>query len=405
MGVPDDDLDLLTRDAGGFLRAAVEAAGGWLVAWRCGHLDHRPGRGTTAGYRVRVRWPGGTREERMGAATGRLPDGAFVLDDGGRRVAVWRFPHDPDLPGLPAAGDAATAGRLLSAMGLGAAGVRLRVRAYRPRRRAVVEAIGPRGRVFLKVVRPRRVVALHERHRMLVAAGVPAPQSLGYTLDGVLALQALPGVTLRDALRRGDRRLPPAAAVLDLLDRLPAPLAEAPRRPSWADRADHYASVVAAALPRTGGLARDLAAEVLESDVAGPVVPVHGDFYEAQLHVREGRIMGLLDIDTAGAGDRLDDLACLLGHLSVLAQIDRQRAPAIQALGARYLAAFERTVDAADLRCRVAAVVLSLAPGPHRVQDADWPAATGRRLALAGSWLASARALRGVRPEKAPLSA
>ena len=31
---------------------------------------------------------------------------------------------------------------------------------------------------------------------------------------------------------------------------------------------------------------------------------VHGDFYEAQVFVRDGRVVGLLDIDTVGPGRR-----------------------------------------------------------------------------------------------------
>lgn len=348
-------LDLLTGDADGFLRAAVEAAGGRLISWEPRHVDHQPGRGVTVGYHVRVRWPGGTTVERMGACTGRIPSGAFVLDDGAHRVAVWRYPHDPDLPGLPAAHDPESVGAFLDSLGLGARGLRLRVRAYRPRRRAVIEATGPRGRVYLKVVRPRKVEALHERHRTLIHAGVPVPHSLGYTVDGVVALQALPGQSLRDALRQGERRLPSGGVLVDLLDRLPAALTDLPGRDSWHDRVRHYAAVVGAALPAHAGWAGELGAAIWAAGRVGPVVPVHGDFYEAQLHVHSGRLVGLLDVDTVGPGDRLDDLACLLGHLSVLARIDRHRAPSINALGARYLAVFERAVDPVWLRVRVAA--------------------------------------------------
>jgi hypothetical protein len=74
----------------------------------------------------------------------------------------------------------------------------------------------------------------------------------------------------------------------------------------------------------------------------------------------------------------------------VLGQIDRARAPIINRAGAAYLRAFEAVVPAAELRYRVAAVVLSLATGSHRVQERAWPATTRRRLDLAENWLASA---------------
>jgi hypothetical protein len=387
------DLDLLTGPgAGSVLRAALAGAGAGLRSWHAEQVEHRPGRGSTVAYRAWVAWPGRQlTEERLVAHTGQAPEGALTVDNGADRVAVWRFPHDPYLPGLAVAYDSGAVATLLRRIGLGGGPVELRLRAYRPRRRAVVEAVGSGGRLFLKVIRPARVEELHRRHRQLVDAGVPAPPSLGYTPGGLLVLQAIPGQPLRRALRSRGGPLPSGAAVLDLLDRLPAELAEGPPRRSWLDRAPHHAAVVAAALPSEAERAGQLAAAVTAGAGAGRTVPVHGDFYENQLIVQQGRITGLLDVDTAGPGDRLDDLACLLGHLSVLAQTEPGGSGQVSRLGARYLAAFEAVVDPVDLRRRVAAVVLSLATGPHRVQERGWPVATRRRLGLVEQWLDSAR--------------
>jgi Phosphotransferase enzyme family len=308
---------------------------------------------------------------------------------------VWRFPYDPALPGLAAACDEAAVARLLAELGLGEGPVQLRTRAYRPRRRAVIEASGTRGRLFIKVVRPDRVEALHDRHRLLVRAGIPAPQSLGWTPEGILVLQALPGRTLRQALRSRTTPLPSGSDIVALLDRLPLELAHGRPRQSWLDLAPHYAAVIGAALPAEAGRAARLAEALTAEARAGWTVPTHGDFYENQVLVDDrGRICGLLDVDTAGPGDQLDDLACLLGHLSVLAQVDRERAPIISRAGARYLAAFDQAVPPDQLRYRVAAVVVSLATGSHRVQEQGWQAATRWRLELAEHWLASARAER-----------
>jgi hypothetical protein len=235
------------------------------------------------------------------------------------------------------------------------------------------------------------VEALHLRHRLLVAHGIPAPQSLGWTPEGIVVLQALAGRTLRQALR-SRTLIPPGDEILALLDRLPAELARGTPRRSWIDKAPHYAAVIGAALPAEAMRAARLAEALTAARPAVPG-PVHGDFYESQLMVDRGRICGLLDVDTAGPGDRLDDLACLIGHLSVLAQVDRDRAPIINRAGAGYLAAFETACPRAELRYRVAAVVVSLAIGAHRVQERAWPAATRRRLDLAENWLASAQGL------------
>jgi len=386
------DLELLIGpDAGDILRAALRPTGAEVESWRAQQVDHQPEHRSTVAYRVRVRWPGGrSTEERFAASTGPVRGDALVVGDGVDRVAVWRFPHDPDLPGLATAYDSGAVARLLADSGLGSGRVRLTLRAYRPRRRAVIEAVGACGRLFLKVVRPGRAESLHRRHRLLTGAGVPAPPSLGFTPDGVLVLQALPGRPMRQVLWTSGAAVPSGEEILALLDRLPAALLDAPRRRSWLDRSEHYAAVVGAALPAEADRAHQLAAAIVARAGTGPTVPVHGDFYENQVHVQAGRISGLLDVDTAGPGDRLDDLACLLAHLSVLALIEPRRAAAVNRLGARYLAGFERVVDRAALRYRVAAVALSLATGPHRVQEPGWEAGTRHRLDLVEQWLDSA---------------
>src|SRR5690606_11855324 len=112
-------------------------------------------------------------------------------------------------------------------------------RAYRPARRAVVEATGRRGRLFLKVVRPERVEALHDLHRSL-AEHLPVPDSLGWSDRGVLVMTALPGLTLREALRSSHQPTPPPAEVEALLDRLPSELASAPPRRDLFSAAAHH---------------------------------------------------------------------------------------------------------------------------------------------------------------------
>jgi hypothetical protein len=389
-------LDLLTGPAAGEVLQVALQGHGQVLSWRANQVDYQPRRGSTAGYRVRVRWPDGrVNDEWFGAFTGEPPPGAVVVADGEDQVSVWRVPHDPYLPGLAAAYDRVAVAGLMAGFELGGGPVRLLLRAYRPRRRAVVEAVGPGGRLFLKVVRPDLVESLHERHRLLTGAGVPVAPSLGYTPAGLLVLPHLPGQSLRQVLQERSAVAPPPAAILDLLDRLPAELVAAPRRRSLLRRMDHFAAVIAASLPEEAERSVQLAAAIAAVAGTGPTVAVHGDFYESQLRVQAGRLTGLLDLDTAGPGDRLDDLACLLGHLSVLTPIYPDRAAAISGLGARYLAAFDRTVDPVDLRYRVAAVVLSLATGPYRVQETGWRRATRGRLDLVERWLDSARTLAG----------
>jgi aminoglycoside phosphotransferase (APT) family kinase protein len=111
-------------------------------------------------------------------------------------------------------------------------------------------------------------------------------------------------------------------------------------------------------------------------------VPVHGDFYEGQLLAEDGAVTGLLDVDTAGRGHRIDDWATLLAHLVVLEQV-LPGAAALPRYRAELHAAALRRWPAGQLAPRVAAVLLGLATGPFRVQQQGWPERTAARLATA----------------------
>ncbi|MFI9488011.1 phosphotransferase [Promicromonospora sp. NPDC052451] len=409
-------LDLLTGDsAAGLLDAAVATAGGELVDWRVRQVDHRPGSTTTVAYRATVRWDGVARSETLGASVGRARDsskpGVVTLSDGDATVAVWRFPDDPALPALPGAFDPAGVEELLAGLGVGhqaRAHPELTVRAYRPTRRAVIEARAAAARVFLKVLRPRKVADLHRRHELLSRAGLPVPRPLGWSDDGLLMLSPLRGTEMRAAVRDG-ARIPSPDEVLDLLDRLPGEVRDLPRRPAWSESAEHYAGVIGAALPAEAGRAADLAGAVGErlAERGTGTDPTHGDLYEAQIMLTDGRITGLLDVDSAGPGHRADDLACLVAHLDVLSLVrgtDPARtasAARMRRLAADYAAAFAaaprgRGADRGDLSARVAGVLLSLATGPHRVQERGWQDATSRRLDAVAAWLDGSRLAAGV---------
>lgn len=393
-GQAREQLAVITgRSAGAALRAVVDAADGRLVSWRPSQVEHRGGR-VTAAYQAWVCWGHGGRpsEEMFGATVGEdMPSGVTVVTDGRTSIGVWRVPHDPDLPGLATAMDPDAVGRLWERFGVPGGRARVWLRSYRPRRRAVVEASAAGGRLFLKVVRPHRARELHERHRLLAEAGLPSPASLGWTDDGVVVLASLPGIPLRQALRSSDGPWPAPRELTRLLDRLPDTLLAGPGRPSWSDRADHYADQIATSMPELGPRVRAIADELERRLEAGPRTPVHGDLYEHQILVDNGRVSGVLDLDTAGPGDRADDLACVIGHLDVLAQVWPDRARVITTLRGDYLSHFDRHVDKRQLRLRAAGVVLSLATGPHRVQELGWRQATERRVALAEAWVARAR--------------
>jgi Ser/Thr protein kinase RdoA (MazF antagonist) len=185
--------------------------------------------------------------------------------------------------------------------------------------------------------------------------------------------------------------LPPGRALTDLLDSLPPEVMDLPHRRSWADRVAHYAGVIASALPAERERVSRLAAAVGDGlSGARPEVPTHGDFYESQLLVDGSRVAGLLDVDTVGPGRRADDLACLLAHLHVLTLTSPAEASLLKEALRAYQRWFEQEVDPGELRLRTAGVLVSLATGPHRVQERGWPDATRSRLDAAQGWVEEA---------------
>ena len=370
--------------------------GGRLRVLRATNVSLRPDGAATVQFAATVTWTDGreTRESLAATTGARIPDGAAVLESGtgadAVRVGLWRWPLDPALPGLAWASSAAAVGARLGDLGLASTAPRLRLRSYRPGRRAVIEAQLPAGRLFLKVVRPSALGRLVARHDALAGA-VPVPPVLAADPDGVVVLPGLPGTPLRELLSSSDPGLlPPPGGLDELLDALPGSVgrlaAPGRRAGDGLARVRDHTTVLGAVAPELRPRLARLAAVLADADPGvHDLVPVHGDFYEAQLLVDGGSVVGLLDVDTAGAGHRIDDWATMLAHLVVLEQLLPSPATA-----GRYRRALEgaasRRWPAGQLRARVAAVLVGLATGPFRVQQADWPGVTSARLALAEDW-------------------
>ncbi|WP_299279282.1 aminoglycoside phosphotransferase family protein [uncultured Georgenia sp.] len=394
-----EDVALLTGpEAAEILRAALAAEGATLGPWRVHTVHHRPGAGVTVGYTVRTR--DGAPDDYLCATTGRVTtapgEGLVRLENGRSVVHVWRHPADPELPALA---DACSPSGLARRLRL-ADPPAVELLAYRPLRRAVVRARGadlPDGEVYAKVVRPKTLRDLEARHRMLTAAGVPAPRVLLADEDGLLAIRAGTGTSLANDLARGmesSRARGVLEDVVAVLDHLPREAVELPRRPAWAERARHYAHAASVVLPehraRIEALADGVEAALARTD-PGPVVPTHGDLYEANLLMTDGRVSTLLDVDALGPGHRVDDLACLLAHVSVLPHLAPLTYPAVPAVLETWTAMCARWVDPGALHARAAGVVLSLIAGARRGGAADWRADAEGRLAEAERWLAGAR--------------
>ncbi|NEE01683.1 phosphotransferase family protein [Phytoactinopolyspora halotolerans] len=403
--LPDAMLALLTGpDVDELLAAALAPAGARLEQWTVRDVDHRPGRRTTVSYAVHVAWPGGVRAETFAATV--TPGGTpaqeastdrLVVTDGDHEIEVWRFPFDAELPALAAMCFEDSAIQTLRSLGIDAAGAHVDVLSYRPRKRAVIRVSRPGATWYVKVLRPAVGAEMRRRHELLTDAGLPVPVCLAARDDGLLVLSEVPGTPLGSALTVTGAAACDPMDLISMLDRLPAELLALPRRRPWAEYAQHYAGVIASTLPSEAARVHDVAAEIdvaLSAYAGGTVEPTHGDFYEAQLMVDDGRITGLLDVDTAGPGRRVDDLACMLAHLSLLTILETGAARGAREALEWWTPVFDRRVDPRELRVRTAGVIVSLATGAFRSQEAGWERSTSDRLTLARLWLDAAGGLR-----------
>ncbi len=381
---PDGSALLTSTEVGGLIEAAISHAGGILISWALDHVDANPPYSTTATYSAVVDWPYGRREELLGVsarASGPAPSDAAaeIFADGEREVAVWLYPQDPDLPGLARAAYAESMAEVCNAHQVFARPVSpsdldLQMVGYRPRRRAVVRVAASDGEVvYVKVLRQRFFDDVVRRHRLLASAGVPVAPIAAVTDDHLLVLRELPGSPLARAIFEPEDPCR-AEDLINLLDSLPASVTHLERRPPWSEAVEHYAMMVSRAAPALEPRLGRLVTSIQQGLAAlGPgYEATHGDFHEGQLHVANGQVCGLLDIDTIGPGHRVDDLACLVAHLSTIQRMNPAQESRVHQLVREWVPVFDTRVDPTQLRLRAAAVIISLATGPFRGQEPDW---------------------------------
>lgn len=383
--------DLSDAEAWQLLQTASAAAGAELRGLRLRNVHERARRSVSRVYDATL---GVGEQERpallvVHADARGHPDGALVLSSDAGDVAVWRFPHDPYLPGLASAVHRERVRELLARLGGPDGAVRLATRAYRPSRRAVVEVAVADGDasarvLYLKVLAGRRAAEVAGIHRQL-AEVLPVPRVVGVSAEqGIVALQALGGETLRSAVLRGGR-LPDPRELVAMSRRLASSDLRSRRDPrAFADPTRHVPLLQRLVPDRAEEVAR-LAGEAAEVD--GPPVPVHGDLHDGQLLLTDGRVTGLLDVDGAGHGLLAQEAGTLVAHLAVLGHVQPEVAGRADAYAAAVADAYRRLVGDEALRRATAGAWLALATGPHRAQDRDWPGETRRRLDRAGGVL------------------
>ena len=350
-------------------------------------VTYRPEKLITARYAVAI--AGEPEEVLLTVMHGDdVPDGGLRLASDAGEVALWRFPDDPALPGLPVVLETGSLETLLRELGIYDGPSTVQLRAYQPGRRAVVEIRTRAQRLFAKIVRPKRVEELQTLHRAL-APKLPIPRSHGWDRRlGIVVLEAVPGSSVAASLLRGR---PTGVAGPDDLIRLLDLIAGCavdtrPRLPPVVRAPDH-AATLSRLLPEAAKKVTAVAAAVMRAPDE-PSMTAHRDFHTSQLLVDEG-VLRLVDIDTVGTGTRADDLAMLLAQVSCLATPGSHRTAvlAYREVSARR---FEEIVQPKSLRLRTAAAILGFAMGPFRIQAPEWRTETLRRIGEAERYVESA---------------
>ena len=370
------------------LAPAVAAAGARLLGLRASQVRFEPGRRLVVRYAAEVEDAAGNRSTETLCAVAQsdsLPEGIPVVDVDGANFGVWRYPHDPWLPGLRQVASPRGVRALLAALDLATTVARVAPVVYRPGRRAVLRVTANRGELYLKVVRPggkaSRLQALHATFGSQVA--VPRCLAADDAL-GVVVFEALCGKPLtRPLVDRGS--LPAPAAIAALVKRVQT--VQLPHNPPRAANSiDHQAAVLRFAVPDE----RDRIARLVDAarDESGAdLVSAHGDFYERQILVDDaGEITGLLDLDAARTASATHDPATLIGHLIGLAHVHPKVASRINAYRRELEDQF---ADVGDLRPAVLGVLLGLAATPFRRQSQDWVAKVSAWLDVAEGATAS----------------
>src|SRR5699024_7197823 len=305
-----------------------------------------------------------------------------AISYGGHSMFVWEHPQDPLLPGLKLAATPSTVRRNFT-------GNRqltgLHTVIYRPMNRAVFKAYlaplfpGAVGdTIYLKVLRPDMAAGLYDTHLTLGQAGVPVATPVRPPIKDVLALAGGHGMPLGELIRSEGAHNPfDPRELIEILDRFPPEVMDYPYRRSWAERRHDCVAVARQALPGSAGRFAHLGNRLEQAHQGldlGPLVPTHADRYEAHILVdpSTGRIQHILDIDGAGPGYRVDDYACLIGHLAVLGQPGHHQWGWQTAQ--RFFQQLAPYTNPVALAVRSAAVVLSLIPA---YQPDDVTRATG----------------------------
>ena len=339
---------------------------------RTRQLSYNPGRGAVATYAAGWPWDDFVTEEHFVIQ---------IADD--RPVLLFRYPEDPQLPGLADAASAVTASGLLSRYVLASALQRVRVSLvrYRSGGHAVLRHRHGSVRFYVRVMPPRRVPRLMAAADLIAQSGFVLPRLAGcWAEGGVIWLSEIPGKNVRRIVRGGG--FVDHEPILENLAQLwETPLCSNGSRPFNLYGAYRRARRVFRQVLRDHAAIRlklndaTAALDTFAKDWE-PATTAHNDFYDDQMiRIDDGRL-ALVDFEEAGPGEPLLDVGNFLAHMHWSARFGRETEATSSA--AHYhdfrAAAIERFGwEEQALNLREAVCIFRVCTNPIRHLAPDWP--------------------------------
>ena len=393
---------------------------------RCCYLRYKPGVRILARYQVTFgdgssgiahAWGVGDRARDKVAKAAALspvdsPGPASRLVSEAEGVVVDFFPVDRRIPALLDMADPARRNRLLSRRSprnTDEFWSDFQLHSYKPERRFVGTLTDRAGRKLVvrgyaggqfrtalrgtrafssgQTFRIPRLRGRSRKHRLLLTEWMP-----GRPLDAAAWVEMDGGS--RERLAHGIGQ-----GLAELHAQVASPLRKrTPERESQGLRAT--ARSVQAVLPKAGRHARKLSRRLkirLQHAAREGLdhVPLHGDFHSGQLLMDERAIhrhIALVDMDRAGFGDPLRDLATFVSHLEEDALGGRIPWEAVAEVEAALIEGYERSSHGICRRryaLQRSIALLRLAPKPFRLREKNWPTLTSSLVQRAESMLES----------------
>jgi len=319
---------------------------------------------------------------------GVLGPGRAVLDD--RQIVFSTFPNDSKLANLQCLDDAAYRKRLFKRVfgqeSEWAASVLDDVLNYKPERRFVVRLRRPDGECASAKFYTRSGYAKAYTISRKLNRGLHrfCPETLGrskkYT---VVAYRWQPGSTLRQLDACGKLSSGDLTATAAALAEFHAASGDGLARPDPRAQAEYLfalADQLGFLLPHLAKRARSVAQGLAGwLGAEAPVMQaIHGDFYDKQAIVNDGRV-SLIDLDAACLGNPLTDLGSYVAHLERQVGNRAMTASAAETQSDTLIGAYEGltgSIRADQLDRYVALGLFTLIHHPFRDWSPDWPVQT-----------------------------